>query len=159
MATNTKKWKIVENNVTPEKVTTDSMHKMFPWNYFYANWKRKTSVAKVRLYKKWWDWTIIINWINATKALVPELLDKIKTPLWLTWFESTFNITVKVSWWWKISQTDAIRHWIAKALIVFNPELKATLKKEGHLTRDSREKERKKPWLKRARKAPTWVKR
>ena len=57
------------------------------------------------------------------------------------------------------SQLDAIRLGIARALEKFNPEFRATLKKAGLLTRDPREKERKKPGLKRARRAPQWAKR
>lgn len=135
-----------------------SMQKMFTWNYFYAAGKRKTSISKVRLYQKW-EWKIIINWQDISKMLIPSQIEKLITPLWLTWHNWAFNITIKVIWWWVYSQLDAMRHWIAKALIVFNPELKTTLKKEGHLTRDSRKKERKKPGLKRARKSPTFVKR
>lgn len=57
------------------------------------------------------------------------------------------------------SQAEAIRHGIARALLEYNPELRATLKKAGYLTRDARIKERKKPGLKRARRAPQFSKR
>ena len=57
------------------------------------------------------------------------------------------------------SQSEAVRHGIAKALVEFDPELRGTLKKAGFLTRDSRIKERKKYGLKRARRAPQFSKR
>jgi small subunit ribosomal protein S9 len=57
------------------------------------------------------------------------------------------------------AQAEAIRHGLARALVVLNPEYRVTLKKAGLLTRDARVKERKKPGLKRARKAPQYTKR
>lgn len=135
-----------------------SMHNHFKWVYFYAAWRRKTSVAKVRLYEKW-KWEMLINWKKIEEYFTPIQIEEIKVPLQLTWMWSSFNITVKVIWWWKSSQAWAVRHWISMALMVFNQDLKSTLKKDLLITRDSRKKERKKPWLKRARKAPTWVKR
>ena len=56
-------------------------------------------------------------------------------------------------------QTGAVRHGLARALAVMDPELRTALRAGGHLTRDARAKERKKPGLKRARKAPTYTKR
>lgn len=145
---------------TPAKKENLDMHSMFSWKYYYANWKRKTSIARVRAYEKG-EWKIIVNWRDVAEYFAPvsHMIEVIKSPLKLTWSDKWFNITVKVQWWWMFSQADAVRHWIAKALIVSNETLKPTLKKEGQLTRDSRVKERKKPGLKRARKAPTWVKR
>jgi small subunit ribosomal protein S9 len=56
-------------------------------------------------------------------------------------------------------QSEAIRLGISRALLLLNPEYRLTLKKQGFLTRDPREKERKKPGLKKARRAPQWSKR
>ena len=134
------------------------MHKTFTGKYFYANGKRKTSIAKVRLYEKW-KGKILVNWIKAEDYFTPVLIEMINAPLKLVWNEWDFDITIKVIWWWSAGQASAIRHWISKALLVFDLEKKSTLKKQWHITRDSRKKERKKPGLKRARKAPTWVKR
>lgn len=69
------------------------------------------------------------------------------------------DITVAVSGGGVTGQTEAIRLGIARALLKLNPELRPTLRKAGYLTRDPRIKERKKPGLKRARKAPTYTKR
>lgn len=147
---------------TTKKVETivEDMHTLFSWKYFYATWKRKTSIARVRLYEKW-EWKIVVNWKDVSSYFesVSHMLEIIKSPLKLTWNEKSFNITVKVLWGWMFSQADSVRHWIAKALLVFDELLKPALKKEWQVTRDSRKKERKKPGLKRARKAATWVKR
>jgi len=69
------------------------------------------------------------------------------------------DITVIVEGGGVTGQTDAIKMGIARALLLLNPDLRSTLRKGGFLTRDPRVKERKKPGLKRARKAPTYTKR
>lgn len=140
------------------KEVKDVDFKPFSWHYFYWTWKRKTSVAKVRLYDKW-TWKIVVNWRNVMDYFTPVLKDLMLSPLKMLWYEWRFNISIKTEWWWISSQADASRHWIAKAILEFDLESRSTLKKEWHITRDSRVKERKKPGLKRARKAPTWVKR
>ena len=149
-----KKVKIVDRQESKE------MHSLFSWKYYNATWKRKSSIARVRMYEKW-KWEIIVNWLPVEKYFqsVIHLLELIKSPLTQTWKVKDYNFTVKVKWWWMFSQADAVRHWIARALLVSDEWLKSTLKKEDQLTRDDRTKERQKPWLKRARKAATWVKR
>jgi small subunit ribosomal protein S9 len=73
--------------------------------------------------------------------------------------EGDFSASIKVSGGGVSGQAGAVRHGFARALLEFNPELRPELKKAGFLTRDSRAKERKKPGLKRARKAPQYTKR
>jgi len=152
--------KTTKASVSKTETIVENMQTIFSWKYFYATWKRKTSIARVRLYEKW-EWKIIVNWRDVSDyfSSVSHMFEVIKSPLRLTWNDKTFNITVKVDGWWMFSQADATRHWIAKALLVFDELLKPTLKKDWQVTRDSRTKERKKPGLKRARKAATWVKR
>ncbi len=72
---------------------------------------------------------------------------------------SQFDITVKVRGGGVTGQTDAVKLGLARALLKMDPEFQPVLRKAGLLTRDSRIKERKKPGLKRARKAPTYTKR
>ena len=67
--------------------------------------------------------------------------------------------TAKVTGGGLHAQAEAVRHAIARALVLFNPDFRKRLKKAGFLTRDPRMKERKKPGLKGARKAPQWAKR
>jgi small subunit ribosomal protein S9 len=72
---------------------------------------------------------------------------------------ATYDITVKVSGGGVSGQTEAVRLGLARALVKMNPNDISALRRSGHLTRDPRVKERKKPGLKRARKAPTYTKR
>ncbi len=73
--------------------------------------------------------------------------------------EKTFDVSAKISGGGKKGQAVSVRHGIARALVLWNEDLKKTLKTQGYLTRDARIKERKKPGLKKARRAPQWSKR
>lgn len=127
--------------------------------YFYANGKRKTSVASVRLYTSG-KGTITVNGRSFENYFpVATDQDKILSPLRLTRSEKTFDIFVHVRSGGIHSQAEAARHGISKALLEFDVGLRPTLKPMGFLTRDSRVKERKKYGLKRARRAPQFSKR
>lgn len=126
--------------------------------YTYANGKRKTSVAKVRLYKG--AGKIMINNKDIKDFCdIKTMIGMIKEPLKLVGKQKDFDITALVSGGGHQAQGEAVRHGIAKALVVLDPLSKPTLKKAGLLTRDPRMKERKKFGLKRARKAPQFSKR
>jgi small subunit ribosomal protein S9 len=139
-----------------EKTGKDLMKK--EGHYFYANGKRKTSVAKVRLYENG-KGEIIINNRPINEYFFGELIGNIKVPLKIANALKLFDITALVEGGGVSSQADAVRHGISKALLEYDPELRSQLKKAGFLTRDSRVKERKKYGLKRARRAPQWAKR
>ena len=126
--------------------------------YFYANGKRKTSVARVRLYENG-KGSIVVNNKPFEDYFFGTLIGNITAPLKLASAAKLFDITVKVVGGGVSSQSDAIRHGISKALLEYDPELRKALKAAGYLTRDSRVKERKKFGLKRARRAPQWAKR
>ena len=126
--------------------------------YTYATGKRKTSVARVRLYKG--TGKITVNGKDVAEHLpVATLVENIKKPLVLTGNKKAFDITVLVSGGGISSQSDAIRHGVSRALVEIDENNKVVLKKNGLMTRDSRVKERKKFGLKRARKAPQFSKR
>lgn len=127
-------------------------------HYFYANGKRKTSVARVRLYENG-KGEIIVNNKPVTEYFFGELIGSIKAPLKIANALKLFDITALIEGGGVSSQADALRHGISKALLEYDPELRSQLKKAGFLTRDSRVKERKKYGLKRARRAPQWAKR
>lgn len=131
----------------------------FNGTYFYANGKRKTAIARVRLYEKGQGRIVINGKPMKTYLSVSETHEVVKTPLRLTDHLKDFDISVMVNGGGAHSQADAIRHGIAKALLEYNADLRSTLKKAGLLTRDSRIKERKKFGLKRARRAPQFSKR
>ncbi|MBI4023231.1 30S ribosomal protein S9 [Candidatus Berkelbacteria bacterium] len=114
--------------------------------------RRKRAVARVRLSSG--TGKLVVN-DRAVTNPHPSILQ----PLELVGLTSAVDITVKVVGGGTTGQAEAVRHGIARALIVYKPESKTTLKKAGFLTRDPREKERKKPGLKRARRAPQWAKR
>ena len=138
--------------------TTENSLMQRKGRYFYANGKRKTSVARVRLYENG-KGDIIINNQLVDEYFFGILIGKVKAPLKLANAQKLFDITVKVTGGGVSSQADAARHGISKALLEYDPELRKILKQAGFLTRDARSKERKKFGLKRARRAPQWAKR
>lgn len=126
--------------------------------YFYAHGKRKTAVARVRLYENG-KGEIVVNNKTAQDYFFGILLGKVKAPLKLANAMKLFDITAQIVGGGVSAQADALRHGISKALLEYDPDLRPVLKKAGFLTRDSRVKERKKFGLKRARRAPQWAKR
>lgn len=126
--------------------------------YFYANGKRKTSVARVRLYENG-KGEIVVNNQKFDDYFFGEHIGSIKAPLKMANALKLFDVTAMIEGGGISSQADALRHGISKALLEYDPELRKELKKAGFLTRDSRVKERKKPGLKRARRAAQWAKR
>lgn len=128
--------------------------------YFEAVGRRKTASARVRLYRAVEAPEVIVN----GKPLVeyfPRLHDqkRLMEPLQVTETDAQFNISVLVQGGGITGQADAARLGVARALIEADENLRPTLKEGGFLTRDARAKERKKPGLKRARKAPQYTKR
>ena len=120
--------------------------------------RRKTSIARVRLVPG--NGKVTINKRDIDEFFNYETLKVIaKEPLVLTETQDKFDIIVKVEGGGFTGQAGAIRHGIARALIESDEELRPILKKAGHLTRDSRMKERKKYGLKKARKSPQFSKR
>lgn len=120
--------------------------------------RRKSASARVRLYPGTGE--IVVNDL-AMEDYFGRDLDRmaLRQPLVLTGTEAAFNISVKVKGGGDGGQAEAVRHGISRALCESDPALRPALKSAGFLTRDSRVKERKKPGLKRARKAPQYTKR
>ncbi|MGI8486186.1 MAG: 30S ribosomal protein S9 [Thermomicrobiales bacterium] len=127
--------------------------------YFYAVGRRKTAIARVRLYPG--EGTITVNGKTSREYFGGRDLhqDTILAPLRLTGTVERFNIVASVVGGGVSGQAGAVRHGIARALTRFDEELRGILKPAKLLTRDAREKERKKVGLKRARKAPQYTKR
>lgn len=127
-------------------------------HYYYGTGKRKTSIAKVRLYTEpgkvvvngkplaeafpWKGWQVIVN-----------------LPLEVTETLGKYSVSAQVFGGGVSSQAGAVRHGISRALAVLDEKLKPVLRKHGLLTRDARIKESKKYGLKRARKAEQYSKR
>ena len=126
---------------------------------YWGTGRRKSAVARVRLIPGG-NGAITINGRSIDEYCDLDTLKLIiRQPLALTETESKYDVFVNVNGGGFTGQAGAIRHGIARALIVAEPELRAALKKEGYLTRDPRMKERKKYGLKKARRAPQFSKR
>jgi small subunit ribosomal protein S9 len=127
-------------------------------NYFAGTGRRKTAIAQVKIQAG--NGAVIVNNkpFEEWEPNADERLAVIK-PLVVTENAGKFNVTVKVIGGGSNGQRDAIAHGIARALQAFDDNLKTVLRQHGLLTRDPRAKERKKPGLKRARKAPQYTKR
>lgn len=126
--------------------------------YYNAKGRRKTAVARVRLYPG--DGAFVVNGKPAEEYFSREAdLAHALGPILATRSEGGYMISVVVKGGGVSGQAGAIRHGIARALLQANPELRPLLRRSGFLTRDPRAKERKKPGLKRARKAPQYTKR
>ncbi len=127
-------------------------------SYFYGTGRRKTSIARVRLVPGTGE--IIINGVPYEQLFVrAEHRRVITKPLLVTENLGKYNTVVKVEGGGITGQSGAISHGIARALVRADESLKPVLRQNGLLTRDPRVKERKKPGLRRARKAPQYTKR
>lgn len=126
--------------------------------YIYGVGKRKTSIATVKVYHEKGDITIDNKTINEYFK-DNTMCDIVVESLNLLNQNGKNKITIKVKGGGKNGQAEAIRLGISRCLVKMDPEARKTLKSQGYLTRDPRVKERKKPGLKRARKAPQWAKR
>lgn len=125
----------------------------------YAVGRRKSAVARVRIYRKSADGTVIINGKPMSQYLpIQKHQDAVLQPFVVSGIPQT-DITVRVVGGGVRAQADSIRHGIARALLQLDPAVRVPLKRAGLLTRDPRVKERKKYGLKRARRAPQWQKR
>ena len=128
-------------------------------SYFYGTGRRKSSVARVRVYKGTGKVTINDRDIDDYFGL-ETLKVIVRQPLVLTGTNDKFDIVCRVAGGGVTGQAGAIRHGISRALLQYDSEnLRPALKKAGFLTRDPRMKERKKYGLKAARRAPQFSKR
>ncbi len=125
----------------------------------WATGKRKTAIAQVQFFPKG-KGKISINKKTVKEYFsVFDLVQAVLSPLKLLNQEKVFDFRIKVHGGGMKSQAEAARLGITRALVAFNPEWRKELKSAGFLRRDARKKERKKPGLKRARRAPQWAKR
>jgi small subunit ribosomal protein S9 len=126
--------------------------------YYYGLGRRKEAIATARLYKGGGEMVVgeqtVAEYFN--NDALTQLLEQ---PITLAGQDKKLRVTLKLTGGGKRGQAEAARLAIARALEVMNEDYHTTLKKAGYLTRDPREKERKKPGLKRARKAPQFSKR
>ena len=128
-------------------------------NKIYATGRRKSSVAKVWLTPG--SGKITVNGLSLDAFLggLEAKKLRVKQPLQVTKQSESVDITATVLGGGFGGQADALRHGIARALVAYNPELKAVLKPEGMMTRDARVVERKKPGKRKARRSRQFSKR
>ncbi len=125
---------------------------------YYGTGRRKTSVARVRLVPG--EGNVIINGREMAEYFGQPTLELIvRQPLELTEMTGKYDVIAKVEGGGISGQAGAVRHGISRALLEVDGDLRPALKKAGFLTRDSREKERRKYGLKKARKASQFSKR
>ena len=136
-----------------------------PETYFEGVGRRKAATARVRIYAEPPRGgpalgTVVVNG-HPGQEYFPRLGDfqQVFEPLEAAGLGSSFFVSVQVRGGGVTGQTGAVRHGLARALLKSDPDLRPLLRKGGFLTRDARVKERKKPGLKRARKAPQYTKR
>ncbi len=127
-------------------------------HYYYGLGRRKTAVARVRLYPG--NGAVIVNG-KTLEEMIPRAATRqdVIRPLVVTDTLGSFNVQAVVKGGGFSGWAGAIRFGIARALLVVDEQHRRPLRANGLLTRDARVKERKKPGLKRARKAPQYTKR
>lgn len=134
--------------------------------YNYSLWRRKESTAVVKLFPKGTGKFNVVKW-TVNKSLKEYfgwhnyLLEDALFPFYILWNDAInkFDAEIVVRWWGIRGQADSIRLGFSRALVEYNEEFKLQLKPHGLLKRDPRIKERKKPWLRKARRSPQWSKR
>jgi len=150
----------IEETTTEAPVIVDT-----PINgYIQTIGRRKTSTAIVRVSDPSGSAKNVTFTINGVKGVseyfkTDELVKTVQEAFTKGGINRVFDISVVVKGGGISAQADAIRHGIARALVELDPNMRSRLKRLGHLKRDPRRKERKKPGLRKARKAPQWSKR
>ena len=147
----TKKIEKKEKKTEPEKIN-------FSGKYVQAIGRRKTSVAQIRLYSKG-KGNFFVNDLKVVEYFCPDGANIASQSLKESGLSKDYDCSVLVKGGGKKAQAEAIRHAVAKALVLIDENLKPVLKAQGWLTRDARKVERKKPGLRKARRAPQWSKR
>ena len=133
-------------------MTTETQH------YFYGLGRRKSAIARVRLYPG--NGAVVVNGKPLEEVIFrASQRQDLLLPLAVTETGNRFNVQVKVKGGGVTGWAGAIRLGVARALLAADDGYRRTLRQHGLLTRDPRVKERKKPGLKRARKAPQFTKR
>ncbi len=127
--------------------------------YYEAVGRRKSAVARVRLYGSGEGKITVGTKTMAERFPTMELQEIIRAPLKSAGQDGQMDVSIHVNGGGVRGQAEAARLGIGRALLLLNPLLRKPLKKEGFLRRDARVKERKKYGLKRARRAPQWQKR
>ncbi len=128
-------------------------------SYIYAIGRRKTAIAKVRLIKNGKGLYTVNGKPMEEFFTTWESRSMVTSPVKIAGLEGAVDVSAMTTGGGLMGQAEAVRLGISRALIELNPTYRKTLKKLGYLMRDPRAKERKKPGLRKARRAPQWSKR
>jgi len=132
----------------------------FKGKYFYGTGRRKNAVARVRIYLEKGSKSIIVNGKNYFDYFPALELKRIAEDCFRAGnVKEDIAVSAVISGGGKKGQAEALRHGIARAFVVMDEKYRGLFREAGFLTRDPRVKERKKPGLKKARRAPQWQKR
>lgn len=142
-----------------KKASKDKEKEVYEERFYEAIGRRKTATARVRIWPNSKNKEIMVNDKNFSEYFREKGMQETMIQPFEKSSSALSKISVKVYGGGLRAQSQAIRHGLSRALVLLNPELKSILKTLGFLTRDSRMKERKKPGLKGARRAPQWSKR
>lgn len=149
---------LTEEPVEEEKDWAKNETVEFSGKYIKAVGRRKKATAQVRLYENG-KGVIMVNGQRASVYFPGDGFNVITQPLKVTGRNRDFNFSVLVSGGGKNGQLEAVRLGISRTILALDPNTKEALKVNNFLTRDPRQVERKKPGLRKARKAPQWSKR
>lgn len=147
------------DGILPENPDLEKELALKPDRYFEAVGRRKTAVARVRLFTRGEKQFLVNGKPYEQYFTIAEDQQKATSSMRKMKCLDKFKITVMVRGGGRNAQAEAVRHGTARVLVDFNNNFKKRLRKVGYLTRDPRMRERKKFGLKRARKAPQWAKR
>jgi len=143
------------------KTTTkkDTIEQMVSGKYIYALGRRKTAIARVKLFANG-SGKMLVN-TRDYQEYFPNFVwsENLEKPFEVVGQQNKFDVEIKVLGGGPKGQSEAARLGIARCLVKINADNKIVLRAAGFMTRDPRAKERKKPGLKRARRAPQWSKR
>ncbi len=154
----TEKKPIKTKKATVKPVKEAAVESAKPRKYFEATGRRKTSIARSRIFKG--DGKITVNDKDYKDYFfLKKYQIVVRSPLEALNIAENFSATVKVLGGGITGQAEAVRHSLSRALVKLNPNYKKRLRKAEYLTRDPRAVERKKYGLKKARRAPQWAKR
>lgn len=147
---------IKDDKKEEEKKTLDTVE--FKGEYIKAIGRRKTAVAQVRMFKKG-KGAVIVNQQKTSQYFPSKYYSIISQFLKTINSARDYDFSVLVKGGGKSAQAEAVRHGMARVMLLADSDLRNVLRTNGYLTRDPRKKERKKPGLLGARKRPQWSKR
>ena len=139
----------------PSEPMASAEHKR---QYFAGLGKRKTAIARVKFFQEG-SGEATVNGLKLKEYFTDYQVENALAPLVMTAQKAGTDLEIRVTGGGKSAQSDAIRLGISRCLLLINPDFRGELKRAGFLRRDARIKERKKPGLKRARRAPQFSKR